>query len=323
IYVLDLFSQNSFQKANFSADCSSDFWTITVDGYIQKWSLSGGAISGGDTILSGGGISLSFCGASDSPTFYTDNWSSGQIGINYYAPGSGWINIPTTHFVQDNGGHLNDQFYTIVGGVIQYVTYWDGTSLDVIDSLPAEFFVGVFDIGVDTLGHAWVLTGSLPGTTVDSLKVYDQGGKINSLSFQCDIYGYGSFFLNDTLYLGSNQDSIFPVIINGSTAQLGNGIPFPSSNFTDMASCQKTESTISIVEYPNKKIKVFPNPTNGYLMLPLDFEKSDITIYNMQGQLISPIINGKILDLSAQPSGLYFIKINSEDWQGVQKVLKL
>ena len=30
-----LFSQKSFQIENFSTDCNTDFWTITVDGYIQ------------------------------------------------------------------------------------------------------------------------------------------------------------------------------------------------------------------------------------------------------------------------------------------------
>jgi hypothetical protein len=317
-----LFSQNSLQIANLNTDCETDFWTITVDGYIQQWSLSGEIISGGDTILSGGGISLSYCGDLNSPTFFTDNWNPGEIGINYYEPGSGWINIPTVHHVQDNGGHLNDQYFTVVGGVIQHVNYWDGMNLLVIDSLPGEFFAGIFDIGVDTSGHAWIFTASYPGTVVDSLKVYDEGGQINAYSIQFDIQGYGSFFLNDTLYLGTLQDSIYPVIIDGSTAQLGIGIPFPSNNFTDMASCQITGTTNIITDHPNRKVKIFPNPTYGYLLLPIDIERPNIWVYNSIGQLIELKLDGNILDITEQPPGMYYLKIYNKGWSNIYKVMK-
>lgn len=301
-------------------NCNTNFWTINADGYIQQWSLSNGAISGGDTILSGGGTSLSYCGNSNAPTFFSNSYT--QVGITYYDTVSGWINIPTYNVVNNNGGHLNDQYYMVEGAVIQVVKYWDGINLMTVDSLNGEFFAGTQDIGVDTLGQAWVFTGSSP-STVDSLKVYNQNGKINAYPIQFSEVAYGSFFLNDTLYLGTLQDSVFPVIISGSTAQLGNPIPFPSNNFTDMASCQETESTTSISEYPNTKIKIFPNPTRGHLMLPLDIERSSISVYNSQGQLIKPIFNGKILDLTEQPSGMYFIKINSEGSLNFHKVMKL
>lgn len=317
-----LFSQNSFQMARFSADCNTDFWTITVDGYIQQWSLSDEIISGGDTILSGGGQSLSYCGNSNSPTFFTDNWNSGEIGINYYEPDSGWINIPTVHHIQDNGGHLNDQYYTVVGAIIQYVTYWDGTNLRVIDSLPGEFFASIYDIAVDTSGHAWILTASSPGITVDSLKVYDRDGQINSYSFQDEIQGYGSFFLNETLYLGTVQDSIFPVLLSGTTAQLGVGIPFSSNNFTDMASCQNNGTTTSIPDHPPGKISIFPNPTSGYLTLPVEMERSNILVYNSMGQVIEPKFDGNILDITDQPSGIYYIMIHIEGWPNYYTIMK-
>jgi hypothetical protein len=57
--------------------------------------------------------------------------------------------------------------------------------------------------------------------------------------------------------------------------------------------------------------EIFPNPTSGYLILPLDIERESISVYNLQGQLIKLKLNGKILDLTEQPSGMYFIKINS------------
>jgi hypothetical protein len=306
-----ILGQQTSERANIRVDCSTDFWTITAYGDIQQWSFNNGIIVGGDTIVTGGGASLSYCGNRNSPTFYTDNWNPGEIGINYYDADSGWINIPTMHYVQDNGGHLNDQYFTVVGAVIQYVNYWDGINLTVIDSLPGEFFVGIFDIAVDTAGHAWISTGSAPGTSIDSLKVYDKNGQINSYSLNANVQGYGSFFLNGTLYFGTLQDSIFPVIINGNTAQLGIGIPFPSSNFSDMASCQATTSIISVVDQLKPKIELFPNPTLAYINLPSNIEISNVSVYNSIGQLIDYQFNGSLLNLTKQPSGIYYVTINA------------
>lgn len=320
--LIIFFGFTSFSQ-NITCDCNKDFFTINADGYIRQWSLSNGIVIGGDTVLSGGGTSLSYCGDSNAPTFYSNNYNSSFTGFSYYQPGSGWINI-SGDAVNNNGGYLNNQYYMLEGGFIQIVKYWDGVNFLTVDSLHVhgQFFAGTQDIAVDTLGQAWIFTGPDPGT-VDSLKVYNQFGQINSYPIQFNIIAYGSFFLNDTLYLGTYQDSIFPVIVSGATAQLGNPIPFPDYCFTDMASCQKSESTISISEYPHTKIILFPNPTNGHLMLPLDIERSSISVYNSQGQLIRLKLNGKILDLYEQPSGVYFIKINDTGESNLQQVIKL
>ena len=300
-------------------NCNTNFWTITVDGYIQQWSLSNGTISGGDTILSGGGTSLSYCGNSIAPTFFSNSYA--QVGIIYYDPGSGWINIPTYSVVNNNGGHLNDQYYMVEGAVIQVVKYWDGVNLVTVDSLKGSFFAGTQDIGVDTLGQAWVFTGPGP-SIVDSLKVYNKNGMVNAYAIQFNQIAYGSFFLNDTLYLGTVQDSVFPVIISGSTAQLGNPIPFAAGSFTDMASCQVTPPT-SISENTSTGIKLFPNPTRGYLSLPFDSKEAAISIYNAHGKLIRTKLSGQTIDLAGQPAGIYLLKVRHKGLTRFQKVIKL
>lgn len=184
----------------------------------------------------------------------------------------------------------------VEGAVIQVVKYWDGSNLSTVDSLNGEFFAGTQDIAVDTLGQAWVFTGAGP-SGADSLKVYTQNGRQQAYSIHFDQIAYGSFFLNDTLYLGTQQDSIFPVIINGNNASLGSPILFPSQGFTDMASCQKTQSSNSINKKALEAFKIWPNPSHGLLKLSKDIEKSDISIYNTQGQLIVVNIKGRVIDL--------------------------
>lgn len=310
-------------------DCNTDFWTITVDGHIQQWSLSNGIITGGDTILSGGGTSLSFCGDFNAPTFYSNNQNVPYTGFTYYDSVSGWANIPNISFpVNNNGGYLNNQYYMVEGAVIQIIKYWDGVNLLTVDSTHnnGNFFAGTQDIAVDTLGQAWIFTGPLP-SVVDSLMVYNQYGLIDSYSITFNHIAYGSFFLNNILYLGTDQDSIFPVIINGTTAQLGNPIPFHASNFTDMASCQNTGSVTSVTEFPSSTIKLFPNPTDGNFAIDLgeNHQEVTITVSDMCGKIIhsTKYTNSKLLNLKLdEPAGIYLLTIESEDNKEVIRLVK-
>jgi len=303
---IPLFGQNAL---DIEADCSTDFWTTTFDGYIQQWSLNNGSISGGDTILSGGGPSLAYCGDSNAPTFFSNSYS--PLGITYYEADSGWVNIPTSYAIDHGGGHLNDQYYRVEGAVIQIVKYWDGTNLLTVDSLNGEFFVGVQDIAVDNFGQAWIFIGAGFGG-VDSLKVYNQTGKINSYAMQFYDIAYGSFFLNDTLYIGSVQDSIYPIIVGDSTASLGNPIAFANPGFTDMASCQETEPINAIQEYQIQTPRIYPNPSSNFINISGLIEVDHYSIYDVFGKVIkkgSITNNGKI-DIQNLENNVYFIKFN-------------
>lgn len=80
--------------------------------------------------------------------------------------------------------------------------------------------------------------------------------------------------------------------------------------------------------------KAFPNPTQAFSTIAIEVETEgqfDITVYNMNGQLIQSIHSGELyagrhqfeLDLSSVESGMYLINIISKDQQEVLKVQKL
>ena len=90
-----------------------------------------------------------------------------------------------------------------------------------------------------------------------------------------------------------------------------------------MASCQRMEPISSVAVHTNRKFKIFPNPSYGYLMLPIEIEKSNILVYNSMGQLIKLKLDKNILDITEQPSGIYYIKTNTEGSINIYKVIKL
>lgn len=74
------------------------------------------------------------------------------------------------------------------------------------------------------------------------------------------------------------------------------------------------EKSDSGLESESYQLKVYPNPTNNYVIiegLPKN-EKSNIRVYNSMGQLIKKVKSDSefiTIDLNDQPSGVYYIGI--------------
>ena len=67
---------------------------------------------------------------------------------------------------------------------------------------------------------------------------------------------------------------------------------------------------------------IFPNPSNGQFTISVD-GKREITINNAAGQVVySKMANGSTtIDLSAQPKGVYFIKLAGESSVSFDKIV--
>jgi len=318
-----------FKLTDFDYDCSTDFWTTNSGGSVRQWSLVNGTITGGDIILFGAGSSIAFCGGTSSPTFYTTDFIS-MGGIRYYDSPTNWVTIATPFHVSNNGGYANHQYYMRgVEGQNKVLYYFDGTNLKTLDSLGIEEAFSVADVAVDTLGRAWVFKGDSPFFS-KTLNIYDSTGLITSYSIAFNsLHGYGSFFLNDQLYVGlgstgSPPNTIMPIIVDGDSAKPGVPIPFTSDSFSDMAGCQSNEPVISsISQVSNNQINIFPNPTTGIIHFPTDINITHIEVYNLEGQLIVKSKQKKILNLTSLPKGIYFLYLGNEKDRYVEKFIKI
>lgn len=70
---------------------------------------------------------------------------------------------------------------------------------------------------------------------------------------------------------------------------------------------------------------IIPNPNNGiFRIVTTDLKGSTLTIFNAIGEIIyqSTIVNPQSdLDLSNQPSGIYFLHINGENKSSTKKIV--
>ena len=72
-------------------------------------------------------------------------------------------------------------------------------------------------------------------------------------------------------------------------------------------------------------IKIYPNPTNNILNINNNSERKILsyTLCNSEGQELRTTVFKEELDISNQPSGIYYLKINFKDDSITEKVVKL
>lgn len=226
----------NLKPTQFECDCETDFFTVDTNGDIQRWSLSNGTVTGGTVMVTGGHRGgLSFGGPGDSRTFYCANFSAPSF--RYYDTLSNNWNTVTTPFPQclNNGGYKNHHYF--MSGTTTFWYYNGYTFTPVVSQNPIT--ISILDIAVDTLGQAWVFTGTTWGNSTH-LNVYDSTGLITTYNFNHYTSGpYGAFFLDGTLYLAEGTLSrLVPIVFNGSNASIGAPITFTNNQYTDAASCQ-------------------------------------------------------------------------------------
>ncbi len=96
-----------------------------------------------------------------------------------------------------------------------------------------------------------------------------------------------------------------------------------SSAFDDKIAWYENTDILDVTDYSLKKMVLYPNPTNGWITINIEATISKIEVYNVIGQMINAVRNTKEIDLSNANSGIYFLKIESENgYTEVHKVVK-
>ena len=77
------------------------------------------------------------------------------------------------------------------------------------------------------------------------------------------------------------------------------------------------------IRQTNNSFSVYPNPTNRFLFINYsEFKNPEISVLNSTGQKLNIPNHGNVIDLSGQPSGLYFIQMKTGKEVCIEKVLK-
>ncbi|NNJ56285.1 MAG: T9SS type A sorting domain-containing protein [Bacteroidia bacterium] len=308
-------------------NCSTVFFTVNVKGQIQQWSLLGDTVVGGDVVLNNCGRSIAYCGENNSQ-FYAVNPQ--KNGVIFQNSDTSWANLYGDIKLVNGGGHLNDIFFMgNEGGKNNVLFYFNGKSLEVVERFEDQI-ISSADVAVDNQGQAWIFIGDdLSNNT--HIKVYSRKGLVKSYNLTMNSkHIYGSFFLNDVLYLGMgarglNPNTITPVLIKGDKVELGSPVNFDGTNMHDMASCNNGEdnSTSDIKKMLDHNISIYPNPTTGHVNVVSDEEILLIEMYDANGKKLLDARNQTSIDLNNEASGQYYIRVHTASGKYNKTVIKI
>lgn len=149
-----------------------------------------------------------------------------------------------------------------------------------------------------------------------------------------DVWGdlaYGQSFLveasSQTIYIGSAEG-----YVGNSTYEsidLSDGSSLSTENPSGGPILNKfiaVSGTVGITELEKMDVSIYPNPTNAFVIIKSEGnDDTEISLFTMNGKLIQRVenISGQYrMDLGDLPSGVYFIRVESNTAVSTQKLLK-
>ena len=141
--------------------------------------------------------------------------------------------------------------------------------------------------------------------------------------------GTGTLESHSNLVEGSigAQDAMITLYTGKGQGSIGAFTGVLTASLTFQGTIQYSCVTSVAEELSTNQVSVFPNPSSGIFTLQSTEEITAIEIYNVLGENISPLsfrreAGGEVeIDLSAQPKGIYFIKVQSGDKVSSQKII--
>ena len=162
-------------------------------------------------------------------------------------------------------------------------------------------------------------TVTIPVTITDTQNAFTTGVTINASSLTADRNLAGTTYQwldcdNNNLPISNQTAQTFSPLVSGNYA-----VQLTTNGCQSVSSCYPFNFLSSTVFTINDSIELYPNPTTGSITISRNElgEIKNIAIYNTLGVLVTDK-----LDLSEQASGLYFIKLTTDNGSVIKKIIK-
>jgi len=122
--------------------------------------------------------------------------------------------------------------------------------------------------------------------------------------------------------IDQGDNSLYDVALFGDLDLAGNDRIF---NITIDLGVFEYDSTLGIetISLNENAVKLYPNPVSDKLFIKSNETIKELTIYNVNGQLIKQAnIMGNSVDVANLPLGVYFVKINTANAETIRKIIK-
>lgn len=296
------------------------FWSI-ADGVIQSWTLSGGSVGGGSTVVTGPTDmnSLAFCSVSGPTSFYGDHEGN---GIQYYSNGS-WVFVGLVNNIFNHGGSGGHLYFVDINNDLWH---FSGTPPATLIASPAPGHWFSSDIVCDQEGNAYVTYGPTgSGVPATEFRKYGPTGTLldSWSTTHIPTNGWGAFMLDNTIYIAfgtSNAtwpNKLVPFTLGGGSAVVvGTPITFIQGGMLDLASCTEAAfSAIAEMVPASDGLRVVPNPAGRIASVTMPDGRAlrveRLQVFDLNGrQLPAPVTGtatGLNMDVSGMSDGVYIL----------------
>ncbi len=132
------------------------------------------------------------------------------------------------------------------------------------------------------------------------------------------------------IIISENTNIDAPEIIYGSDFQLHVALADDSEDtnndgYVDREVYYTFADNTTNINDPHKNshsFKIYPNPSNSGLYKINSNQDYNITVLNVSGHIVSTKFSNNIIDLTAQPNGVYFVKAQSENESFTKMLIK-
>ena len=159
-------------------------------------------------------------------------------------------------------------------------------------------------------------TITLPVTVSDSQNHLTTGVTLTDSGLSADRVVAGTTYQwvdcdnNNAPIDGATSQTFFPVVS-------GNYACVMTTNGCEGTSECKSVEVLGASDSDMAGVSIFPNPTSGQVQFSGNITVKNVEIFNVLGMLV-----GRSLDLSAQSSGVYIVRVTAEEGVITRKVLK-
>ncbi len=131
---------------------------------------------------------------------------------------------------------------------------------------------------------------------------------------------------NLDLYLGDNENgpgSGPPVCVEVTNASQASNQQGTYTNWIANGAYYYSETcTLNSENYNKIEVQLYPNPATQQFQLKTTEEIKSLTVYSLSGKEVLKFQNQNAYDVSQLPAGVYFVKVETLNGTGIQKLIK-
>jgi hypothetical protein len=198
----------------------------------------------------------------------------------------------------------------MIGEYLHYVINFENTGNAPANSVVIVTEINPADFDISTLqmlNSSHIVEVRVNGNIIEfifenaNLAAADHGNILFKLKSRTNLMAGDSVMNSASVYFDYNM----PVVTNNAVTVFG---ALSTGNFEMDAS-----------------VKVYPNPSNGIVNITAESNVESIELYDIQGRLLQTATAKNTiakLDISQRASGMYFIKVTTEEGVKVEKIVK-